>query len=191
MKQFFLAVFSFLNPFTAFTFYVVDAIKSSVVTNRDAVPAVINSAQIDGARLRHKRGFGTTVTAAAEAGSTIRHFSVRSNDIVVQLMMDNTALGGTTAANIGLYRSTIDGGAVVDADFFASAVSLVSAAVQTNVTREAAGTPNAVNYMEKPIWEALGLTTDPQLDYDVVTTLSAAATAAGTVCLTALIAGRS
>lgn len=169
---------------------VVDTIKSSVITNADASPVVLNSAQLSGGRLRFKRGWGTTVTAAAEAGSTIRCFRVKSNDLVALMFLDCTAFGTGCTANIGLYKTTADGGAVVDADFFASAVDISAALVQSNVTREAAGTPNAVNYMEKCIWEALGLSTDPQIEYDVAITLGAAATGTGTACLSAAVVGR-
>jgi len=179
-----------LNPVELFTLYVVDAIKSTPLTNADASPVVLNTAQISGGRLRFKRGYGATVTAAAEIGSTIRCFRVKSNDLVAKLFLDCTAFGTGCTANIGLYKTAADGGAVVDADFFASAVDISAALVQSNVTREAAGTPNAVNYMEKCIWEALGLTTDPQIDYDVVATLAAAATGTGTLCLSGEIVGR-
>jgi len=183
-------LFAMLNPVELFTLYVVDAIKSTPITNADATPVVLNSAQIAGGRMRLKRGWGTTLTAAAEIASTIRCIRVRSNDLVAKLMLDCTAFGTGCAADIGLYKIAADGGAVVDADFFASAVDISAALVQSNVTREAAGTPNAVNYMTKCIWEALGLSADPQIDYDVALTLTAAATGTGTACLSAEVVGR-
>jgi hypothetical protein len=71
----------------------------------------------------------------------------------------------------------------VDADFFASAQSLASASILgIEVAHEATGTYD-IDDSEKPIWSALGLTTDPMYQYDVVVTLTAAAGSAGTITL--------
>lgn len=81
----------------------------------------------------------------------------------------------TCAADIGLYKSTADGGLVVDADFFASAQSLASAsALGIEVAHEATGTHD-IDDVEKPLWSALGLSGDPSLTYYVAATLTAAA----------------
>lgn len=166
----------------------VDAIKSTVITNIDATPSVINNAQLQGGRIRHARGKGTLLTAAAEAGSTIRCFRVKSNDIVHKLWLDATSFGTGSAANIGLYQTTANGGAAADADLFASAVSLAAAQRATDVTTES-GVITVAN-MEKCIWELLGLTADPHREYDVTISLSGAATVAGTACLSGEIVGR-
>lgn len=164
----------------------VEAIKSTIITNADALPSVINSAQIANGRVRHMRG-KAAVDAAASIGSTYRLFRVKSNDLVHQLLLHCTAIT-SAAADIGLYRTAADGGAVVDADLFASAQSLASALVGTDVTRES-GVITVPN-VEKPLWELLSLSADPQVDYDVVVTLTAAATAAGTLAVAGLVVGR-
>jgi hypothetical protein len=162
------------------------ATKSAVITNADASPAVINSAQIADGQARLKRG-QAVVGAADSIASTYRLVRVKSNDLVYMLLLSCSAIT-SAAADIGLYKTTRDGGAVVDADFFASAQSLATGLTQTNVVRESAviSIPNS----EKPIWEQLGLSADPQIEYDVVVTLTAAATAGGSVMLDALITGR-
>lgn len=91
--------------------------------------------------------------------------------------MFNTAIT-SAAGDIGLYRTTADGGAVVDADFFTAAASLATASAGTNVI---GGNVLAPANREKRLWEALGLAADPVTYYDVAVTLTAAATAAGTV----------
>lgn len=164
----------------------VEAIKSTVISNADATPAVINSAQLANGVIRGMRG-KAAVDAAASIGSTYRLMRVKSNDLVQQLLLSCTAIT-SAAGDIGLYKTAADGGAVVDADFFASAQSLASALAQTNVTRES-GVVSVAN-MEKPLWEALSLSADPQIEYDIVVTLTAAATAAGTLALDALVIGR-
>lgn len=164
-----------------------EAIKSTPITNADATPAVLNKASVDGARERHKRGVATAVLAAADVGSTYRFFRVKSNDLVTKLVLDNVAFGGAAAMDIGLYKTAKDGGAVVDADFFASAVSVVAAQRSLDVLRES-GVITVAN-MEKRIWELLGLTEDPGIDYDVVGTVTTIFAAAGAMCLQGTVVG--
>lgn len=115
-------------------------------------------------------------------GSTYRMFRVWSGWRVSDLIVDSDDIGTTTAGDIGLYRSNADGGAVVDADFFASALVLNAGALSgSNVTHES-GVVDVAN-KGKRLWEQLGLTADPGYWYDVVLTLTAAADAAGTFTL--------
>lgn len=160
--------------------------KSTVISNGDASPSVITSAQLGDGRMRQKRGVASAVSGDS-IGSTYRFFRVKSNDIVAQLLLSCTAIT-TCAADIGLYKGAGAGGAVVDADFFASAQSLAAALSNTDVTRESEVV--TVANMEKPIWQALGLTEDPQIEYDVVATLTAAAGSAGDMALIGTVVGR-
>jgi len=167
--------------------YVVDAIKSTSVTNMDATPIVLNPAWKAGGRVRKHRDFATLATAAAEAASTLRFCRLKSNDVVTDLVMDATSFGTGCTMDIGIYRTAADGGAVRDADFFASAVDMAAAQRNTNVLRESGVV--AVTNMAKPLWEQLGYTVDPQCDFDVVGTLVVAATVAGSACVSAEVIG--
>lgn len=160
--------------------------KSSVITNADASPAVINTAQLSGGRMRHKRGVVTAVSGDSIA-SIYRMLRVNSNDLVAQLLLSCDAIT-TCAGDVGLYKTLADGAAVVDADFFASAQSLAAALSNTDITRES-GVVTVAN-MEKPIWQALGLSEDPQIKYDVAVTLTAAAGSGGGIALIASVVGR-
>lgn len=164
----------------------VEHIKSASITNSDATPAVINTAQLNGAAVRFHRGHAA-VGSAASIGSTYRLARVKSNDIVAMLLLACTAIT-SAAGDIGIYKTAEDGGAVVDADFFASAQSLATALTHTDVTFESG--EQTIAEAQKPLWEALGLSADPQIEYDIAITLTAAATAAGTVMLDALVVGR-
>jgi hypothetical protein len=86
---------------------------------------------------------------------------------------------------VGVYKTARDGGAVVDVDFFGSAVSIASALSHSDITHEAdpgdAGAGWGQADVEKPLWQALGLTADPYIEYDIALTLTAATTAAGTI----------
>lgn len=162
------------------------AVKSTPITNSDALPIVLNKANVDGARIRFKSGVVTAANGDS-IGSTFRSFRIKSNDLVAAITLDNASFGAACTADIGLYKTAKDGGAVVDADFFASAVDMNVANRALDITRES-GVITVAN-MEKRVWELLGLTTDPQIDYDVTFTLVAAAAAAGSACLSGRIVG--
>lgn len=155
--------------------------KSTLVTNADAAVQVLNKQTEDGGRLREKIATVETVNGDSIA-STYRFFRVKSSDRVSSLLLDSDDIGATTIADFGLYDIAAAGGAVVDADFFASAVSLKDGALaNTDITHES-GVIDAANY-GKQVWEQLGLTADPKKVYDVAATLTAAADAAGTITL--------
>jgi len=111
--------------------------------------------------------------------STYRVCRIPSNARISAVRLFCSAIT-SGAADIGLRRTAADGGAVVDADFFIAAQSIASALAGSEVSGGNVLTP--VN-REKRVWEALNLTSDPNLLYDVTVTLTAATTAAGTLAL--------
>ena len=155
----------------------VEARKSSLITNADSVPAVLNNPRIDGGHERTKVATAA-VTNLDSIGSTYRLFRVPSNAVMTDLRVYCPAIT-TAATDIGLYRTEKDGGAVVDADLFTSAQVLTSALAGTDVLHES-GIFSLAN-SGKELWDALGLTSDPSVFYDVTMTLTAAAGATGTV----------
>lgn len=159
----------------------VEARKSSLVTNADAVPAVLNNPRVDGGFERIEVAT-VAVTNADSTGSTYRMFRVPSNAVMTDLRIYSPDIGTTTIADIGLYRTAKDGGAVQDADFFASALSLKDGALNgVDVLHEAA--VFTIANSGKELWDALGLTSDPSVFYDVTLTLTGDADATGTVKL--------
>lgn len=155
--------------------------KSGPITNRDATPVVLNNAAISGGQLLEAAGTVESVSGD-NTGSKYVFCSVPSNCRVSQVLLYSDDVGTTTIADFGIYRTTADGGAVVDADFFGSAVSLKDGALNgTDITHES-GVYN-IDDVEKPLWQALGLSADPRVMYDVVGTLTADSDAAGTVSL--------
>lgn len=157
--------------------------KSGVITNRDASPQVFSNPALMASFLRELVGTIETVSGDSIASKYIM-FSVPSNARYSQMLLFCDDVGTTTTTDIGLYRTTKDGGAVVDADFFASAVVLNAGALNgVDVTHES--TVYDIDDVEKMLWQALGLTEDPQTFYDVVLTLTAAADAAATISLKA------
>lgn len=155
--------------------------KSQIITDLDAVPVVKTNQLERGGKLRY--AFGTAEFASSDATSVARVLRVRSDVLIdtLKFASDDLGIGGTV--DIGLHRTEADGGAVVDADFFASAVDTDTAAVAlTDVTYESAVV--AIENRGKPLWEQLSLTSDPKVDYDVTVTRNTA-TGTGTVVLKA------
>lgn len=155
--------------------------KSGPITNRDATPRVPNNPALGGALLREVVGTLESVSGNDIASIYIM-CQVPSNARISQILLYCDDVGSTTIADIGLYQTTENGGAVVDADFFGSAVSLKDGALNgTDVTHES--TVFDPDDIEKMLWEALGLSTDPKIMYDVALTLTAASDAAATISL--------
>lgn len=163
------------------------SLSSTQITNRDASPRVRSASRIVKAQLYSS--IGTLETSAADdIGSKYNLCSVPSNARMSRLLLSCDSLGTAGAADIGLYQTTENGGAVVDADFFASAQSLTSALAQSDVMLEANGANASIGKddLEKPLWEIIGLSEDPKRDYDIVMTLTTATIDAGTVTMEAL-----
>lgn len=157
------------------------AVKSTLVTNADALPAVLNSPRVDGGFERIEVST-VAITSGDTTASTYRMFRVPSNAVMTDLRIYSPDIGTTTIADIGLYRTAKDGGAVQDADFFASALSLKDGALNgVDVLHEAA--VFTIANSGKELWDALGLTSDPSVFYDVALTLTGDADATGTVKL--------
>lgn len=167
------------------------AIKSTAVTNNNATPRTINASGLDGGTVvRAVNGLvtltsGNTEAATLAAGaSTYRVGKIKSSDFIDRVRIDTTAdMGTTTVVDVGLYNTLAhsSGGTVVDQDFFASSLSLKDGALSnTDITFEAGAAGGLITNAEKRVWECLGLTTDPGLEYDVALTLTGACDGTGT-----------
>lgn len=158
--------------------------KSGAITNRDTVPKVKTNANVLGGTLK---GFAGTLEIASgdSTTSTLRFAQVPSNARMHSLLLWSDDIGSASNIDVGLYDTTENGGAVVDVDFFASAVDNHSGALNAvDITHEAAANNGDIANGEKMIWQALGLTSDPKKFYDVTATIvTADANGAGTVTL--------
>lgn len=144
--------------------------NSTTIANAIAEPAVINSPPRVGSRRRHYR---EVVASAADdtSASVYRFFRIRSSDTVVQVTL--SAADATTAGTVdcGLYQTADNGGAVVDADLFASAVDLALGPHNNlDITFES-GQYTYAESLQK-VWQALGLSSDPNREYDVALTVA-------------------
>jgi hypothetical protein len=144
-------------------------LKGTAITNRQATPRVLNNPGLgSGAPVKCAVGYLASVTAALSITSIIRLVEIPSNAIVLKVELQS---GAQTAGafDVGVYRNNDDGGAVVDADFFASAVNCAAAVVNTDITAEA--TVNTIADMNSPLWSAVGASADPKSTYDIALTV--------------------
>ena len=159
-----------------------DHVKSTFITNLDASPSVQNTAGEGGpAPLKLVDGWATGV-ASSNIDSTYQFVRIPSNAKVKQLVFE-TESQTVGVGDLGLYYATDGEGkqptallaaAAIDRDFFASLYSLVSVTTPVDVTNES--TTYTVDKRAQPIWQAVGLTSDPGGYFDIVLTLSTAIT---------------
>lgn len=153
--------------------------KSTIITALDASPKQSVNSYLQGGILRTAVAT-VEVAAADDDGSVYRFFRLPSNARVVSARIYNDAITGGTAYELGLYQTAANGGAVVDADVYGSAISMASARVSPlDALFEALN----IDQGEKRVWENAALTTDPQIEYDVCLTGTTVGTAAGTITL--------
>ncbi|MEO7199590.1 MAG: hypothetical protein ABIY56_05170 [Dokdonella sp.] len=130
---------------------------------------------------RVKESIGVVAAVSGDSiGSTYRLARVKTSIRISQLLLSCSAITGG-AADVGVYDVAANGGAAISQALFASAQSLATALTNSDITHESGTFP--ITAIEQPLWQALGLATDPGKLVDIVATLSAAAGAAGSVGL--------
>jgi len=159
-------------------------LKSASITNLDSIPTVANNTG-EGAPafLRVVDDYVTTLSGD-NTTSTYKVVRIPSNAVVKSVKIENEAMSAGDV-EVGLYYSdsTVDGtpvgvqGTVLNATFFATSVSLASAAGPTDVTNESGS--YTLNLRSEPIWQAAGLTADPGGFLDIVLTVVTAGITTG------------
>lgn len=154
---------------------------ATALSNAEATPIVFNNSRVT--RMPAWLGVGTLeATVADDVGSTYRLVRVPSNARIEEVLLSADAAGATGMVDVGVYQTADNGGLVVDADHFASSVDLGAGAItRVDVTHESA--VYGIEDLEKPLWEALGLTEDPFVDYDIAATVTEIHADGGTVSL--------
>jgi hypothetical protein len=159
----------------------VDHVKSTPITNLDAVPVVQNTAG-EGGPAPLKTATATAVgVASSSINATYQFVRVPSNAKIKEIMFES-ATQAVGAGDIGLYYATDGVGGkptsllaanAIDQDFFASAISLAPAAYGTVMNESGTYT---VDKRNQPLWQAVGLSSDPGGNFDIVLTLTTAIT---------------
>lgn len=163
----------------------VDHVKSTTVTNADAVPAVANTAGEGGPAPAKVVSSGSVVGVLnSSIDATYQFCRVPSNCKISSIWFESQAQTAGVV-DIGVYYAT-DGligkptallaANAIDQDFFASLVSVVALSQPTNVVNES-GTNTPAKRVQ-PLWQALGLTSDPGGNFDICATVTTAFTTA-------------
>jgi len=160
--------------------------KSTAITNAVATPRVMNPTGLAGGVVKRSIGF-VTLAATDSATSIYRVARLPSNCYVDRIELICLDIGTTGTANVGLYYPTThtNGGTVIDADAFASAVVINAGAIYSNVDFESGAAAGLITNAEKQLWERAGLTSDPGGEFDLIVQLAADTDAAGTILVRA------
>lgn len=163
--------------------------KSTTITNRDATPGVINDGRLERGSLRSSIG-SVAVGAADSATSYYPLCQVPTTAMVRSVLVTAPAGMTTLAGDIGVYKTTANSAGVTtgvaantgSGSIFAAAKSLATVQDRVDVTNT--GTTYPTNLREQPLWQAIGLTTDPGGYFDIGVKVTTANTgAAGRVGL--------
>lgn len=157
----------------------VELIKSAPVTNLDTIPPTPNTTG-EGAQgyLRHIDGVAP-VSAGSSATSTYRMVRLPSNAKVKSIDVLVDAAPGAGAVTVGAAYSdaTNDGtpianqGVLISASVFSAALTLGAANARVDGL-----TALPVSKRAQPLWQAVGLASDPGGAIDVLLTVSTAVT---------------
>ncbi len=163
----------------------VEHVKSTPVTNLDATPAVPSTTGEGGKGYLVEVSGYVTVPASASADSTFRFVRVPTTAKIKAVVASSEAQAAGTV-DIGVYYPTIGRTGVadlaanaIDQDFFAAVYSYAAASAPTDVTYQA-GAGNLRSEINTPLWQALGLTSDPGGFFDIVATVKTTAITTGT-----------
>lgn len=167
----------------------VGTVKSTMVTNFEAIPQVMNTL-VNQKVIVDKIALLTT--SMDDVGDIILMCPIESNAKIIRIGVLNDALAASGLAyNVGLYYSGIGGsqkkngktsGTVVDADNIGTAVAFSTARLVLGDLRFEAD--DIVN-VSKEMWEVAGLTEDPGGHFYIGLTCSTVATtpAAGDIVM--------
>lgn len=162
-------------------------LKSAQITNLDLTPAKANTAG-EGGNYRSDAVDGyVTVAASDGAGTKYLLNRVRSTVKVKSIILANEAQTAGKV-DVGAYYAddvrylapgnSANAGVVIDQDFFATDVDLAAKVQPTDVTFES-GTYTFDKWFQ-PLWQALGLSSDPGGFIDIVATVHTTDVTTGT-----------
>ncbi len=153
--------------------------NSNTIANTVATPKVLNSPQVGGAGILREVAGLVTPAVDDTANSIHRFVRVPSNARISSVVLCTADATTAGAVDIGVYQTSENGGAVVDADLFASALALTGGPFNNSDQTYESG---EYTYAEsvKPLWEVLGLTADSKRDYDIAWTITTTFDAVGT-----------
>ena len=153
-------------------------VNSTWIANAVAVPKVLTNSNEGLGRVFSAKSVAT-ISATQADDDTIRMVRVPSNARIDAVLLTTADAATAGAINIGVWQTAENGGAVVDVDLFASALALTGGPfTRSDQTWESGEYTYAESCL--PLWEVLGLTADPNRDYDIVCEVSTTGNGMGT-----------
>jgi hypothetical protein len=161
--------------------------KSTAITNADATPPVLVNRAIAGADIKISKGI-CAVAAADDDNSVYRFARLPSNAVIHSIRILNDAITGGTAYHCGVWDTAENGGAVVDADLFASSVDISAGNTAWLELRYEAATTAVIDHAERQLWYILDLgaatlASDPNKQYDICLQGATVGTGAGDILM--------
>ena len=153
-------------------------ILSTQLANRDALPQLLNDPGNCGGFKRQWIA-DLLCTTGKTSPSTYRFFTVPSNLVISSLKLSTDALSTSVTVEIGVYNTTIAGGAAVSAGLFGTGISCSSQVIASEERFNAL----AITTAGQQLWQLLALASDPGTYYDIVVTSQATITAGGNIML--------
>lgn len=157
---------------------VVDKLSTALANTYAAKPK-LNSSQIDVGQIRQSVGVAS-VASGDDDGSVYRICRVHSSWRISSIRVNNAAITGGEDYDIGLYEPYVSGQSpnAVDADLFADGLDFSAPRAELE---EVLTVPTTGNGIEKAIWQLLGLSADPGLEYDLCLTANTVGSADGQI----------
>lgn len=173
-------------------------IKSTVLTQRDAIPKVLSEGIL--ARGMVREGFGVQCVSSAgtdlnAAGTQIRLLSIPSHARVSRLEYAGTSTGTSALDVAAWYPTTIPGGGgnfltVASGALISSSKFLTNFIIPDTNTVWTTAFPAiatmGLGVQEQPLWQVLGLATDPEVPIDMGIVVRTACAVNGYVGLRAM-----
>lgn len=164
---------------------------STVITNRDASPKVLEDAWLSGGGVQESTGY---VLCGVADNLTSKYImcTVPSNARVTNLNFQCQSLGTSCTLDIGVAYPTFipvgsglsaaNANVIINTTVFAAALAVNSVTETTDLISNA---KIPINAQEQPLWFMAGLSSDPGIDLDIVIYVHASVTTAGYVGLKA------
>lgn len=154
-------------------------IKSKMIANRDASPSVLTDAIVAKGDLNEAFGV-EQITTASDAGSKIKMVSVPSSARLSSLDYAVANVGlGTSAIDIAAWfptavpnqsgiavQSAVIAGALISSSAFKANIAGIDTGIEWADGLGAIST-NTLPKRNQPLWQALGLQADPNIDIDL------------------------
>lgn len=156
-----------------------EALKSTLVTFADQTPPDFTTKA--GLRGRQTLVAVATIesTTGVTTGSTYRMVRVPSGAFIRTLEFASDDTGDTGDIEIGVYAQ--NGGDVVDANLFADLDLNAAALARASVVHDSG--VFTIADINKPLWQAAGVSADPQTHYDIVITSTSTIETGGTMTI--------